>query len=482
MLSDGAWVRIAGEVMDRTGLSRYREDDDGLRWVAVQHADDHIHIVATLARQDRVRLRCTDWYRIGRPAGRRIGATAWGRPPGPIVPAPASVPGREREAAPAGAARGPRVTLRRHVAAAAAGPGGPAEFFAALGPPRCWSACGTAPGNPGEVTGYAVALPGMPGRRAARGGSGAASGPDLTRPRLRHRWPGLPRAGPGPVTAPDRDALFEHAARVAGQAAAQIRGLARAKPSSLLAHAAWAASDLLHATAAALGSDVLRQAADSFATGPPVSSTAGSRHPGRPVPAWQAARLILGACAAPSRDLAPTWPAAHRPAGRTRRGRRRAAQGLDRHAGGPSRPAPPPWHSPPSGRPARAGRPDASAAAGSPRCRSPARPLRAGPSAALVGAGPGRAVAAPGLRPGSCHRPGPAALAAANSARLRAPGSAFWLAGGELLRRLLRPAASTMPCMVSARLPRAAGLGYLRLLRSPAVPACGWRRRTSSFW
>jgi hypothetical protein len=51
-LGDGAWMRIAGEVMHRTGLSRYGEEGQGVRWVAVHHGGNHIHIVATLARQD----------------------------------------------------------------------------------------------------------------------------------------------------------------------------------------------------------------------------------------------------------------------------------------------------------------------------------------------------------------------------------------------------------------------------------------------
>src|SRR5262249_6643243 len=31
-LGDGAWMRIAAEIMDRTGLSRYGEEDQGVRW------------------------------------------------------------------------------------------------------------------------------------------------------------------------------------------------------------------------------------------------------------------------------------------------------------------------------------------------------------------------------------------------------------------------------------------------------------------
>ena len=65
-LGDDAWMRIAREIMHRTGLSRYGEEDEGVRWVAVHHGENHIHIVATLARQDGRRARLdNDWYRIG---------------------------------------------------------------------------------------------------------------------------------------------------------------------------------------------------------------------------------------------------------------------------------------------------------------------------------------------------------------------------------------------------------------------------------
>jgi hypothetical protein len=51
-LSDAEWAQIASDVMDRTGLSRYGEQDDGVRWVAIRRAADRIHIVSVLARQD----------------------------------------------------------------------------------------------------------------------------------------------------------------------------------------------------------------------------------------------------------------------------------------------------------------------------------------------------------------------------------------------------------------------------------------------
>ncbi len=48
-LSDAEWADIAETYLDRMGLAP-RGDDLGVRWVAVRHADDHMHVVATLAR------------------------------------------------------------------------------------------------------------------------------------------------------------------------------------------------------------------------------------------------------------------------------------------------------------------------------------------------------------------------------------------------------------------------------------------------
>src|SRR5665811_1687784 len=44
-LSDGEWRDIAATYLDRIGLAP-RGDDLGVRWVAVRHADDHVHVVA----------------------------------------------------------------------------------------------------------------------------------------------------------------------------------------------------------------------------------------------------------------------------------------------------------------------------------------------------------------------------------------------------------------------------------------------------
>jgi hypothetical protein len=50
-LTDPQWAQVAAEIMHATGLARYG-DGRGVRWVAARHGADHIHILATLARQD----------------------------------------------------------------------------------------------------------------------------------------------------------------------------------------------------------------------------------------------------------------------------------------------------------------------------------------------------------------------------------------------------------------------------------------------
>lgn len=50
-MSDEEWAAIARRVLDATGIAP-AGDPDACRWVAVRHADDHIHIVATKVRGD----------------------------------------------------------------------------------------------------------------------------------------------------------------------------------------------------------------------------------------------------------------------------------------------------------------------------------------------------------------------------------------------------------------------------------------------
>jgi hypothetical protein len=48
-LSDAEWADVVEEYVHRIGLAP-RGDEEAARWVAVRHADNHVHVVATLAR------------------------------------------------------------------------------------------------------------------------------------------------------------------------------------------------------------------------------------------------------------------------------------------------------------------------------------------------------------------------------------------------------------------------------------------------
>ena len=130
VLSDIEWAGVATEIMHRTGLAP-KGDEAGVRWVAVRHADDHIHIVATLARQDGARPRFwNDFYRVReacRSAEEQLGLRA--TPPADRTAARRPSRAETEQAARRGWDEPPRVTLRRHVCGAAAGARTEREFF-----------------------------------------------------------------------------------------------------------------------------------------------------------------------------------------------------------------------------------------------------------------------------------------------------------------------------------------------------------------
>ena len=267
MLSDDEWAQIAHDVMDRTGLSPYGQEDEAVRWVAVRHGDDHIHLVAMLARQDggkpsvsweryKVRAAC---LAAEQRYGLRCTATA------DHTAARYPTHAESEKAARRGLAEAPRITLRRQVTTAAAAAGSEGEFFARLDQAGVLVRKRFSVTNSGQVTGYSVALPGditTKGGPVWYGGGKLAA--DLSWPKLRRRWtPHRITPGAAGLTAAERNAAWDHATRAAADAAAHIRAMARTHPAAA-ADAAWATSGTLHVAAAVLGSRILRQAADAY--------------------------------------------------------------------------------------------------------------------------------------------------------------------------------------------------------------------------
>jgi hypothetical protein len=271
MLSDEEWAHVASEIMHRTGLAPYGQEDDAVRWVAIRHGDDHVHIVATLARQDGRRPRLSnDYYRV-REACLAVENRFSLRRTAPGDRTAASCPTRAEteKTRRRGWRETPHVTLKREVSTAAATAVGEQDFFARLHRAGVQVRMRYSTRNPSEVTGYSVALAydtTTAGGPIWYGGGKLAA--DLTLPKLRRRWdtdPADARAVPGGrLTPEERAAIWEHASRATADAAGQIRFLAAAGQPGAAADAAWAAGDTLHAAAAALGSRTIRQAASAY--------------------------------------------------------------------------------------------------------------------------------------------------------------------------------------------------------------------------
>jgi hypothetical protein len=271
MLSDDEWALAAGEIMHRTGLAPRGAEDDAVRWVAIRHAADHIHIVATLARQDGGRPRLSnDYYRVReacQAAESRFGLrrTAPGDRTAGARPTRAENEKTRRR----GWQEAPRVTLKHKVSTAVAAAANEQDFFARLRDAGVQVRQRFSVRDPGEVTGYSVALASdttHAGKLIWYGGGKLTA--DLTLPKLRRRWASAPdgtdehlagRLGPE-----ERAAIWDHAASTAARAAGQVRSSAAAGDMAAAADAAWAAGDTLHASAAALRSRLVRQAAMAY--------------------------------------------------------------------------------------------------------------------------------------------------------------------------------------------------------------------------
>ncbi|MFD9534975.1 relaxase/mobilization nuclease domain-containing protein [Streptomyces sp. NPDC060010] len=190
-LTDAEWADIARRVITATGIDP--GDGAGCRWAAVRHADDHIHLIATLVREDG---RKPDHHRSGKRAQaecRRIEA-AYGLhrvAPGDGTAAKRPTSAERHKAQRQGRGRTAREELRETVRRAAAGTGSEAEFFDRLASAGLLVKRRIA--SSGDTLGYTVALPEDRNKDGAPVHySGSKLAPDLSLPRLRERWAGAP--------------------------------------------------------------------------------------------------------------------------------------------------------------------------------------------------------------------------------------------------------------------------------------------------
>ncbi|MFJ6100589.1 relaxase/mobilization nuclease domain-containing protein [Streptomyces sp. NPDC092359] len=186
-LTDAEWADIARRVIAATGIDP--GDGAGCRWAAVRHADDHIHLIATLVREDGRR---PDHHRSAKRAQtecRKVevdyGLHRVAAGDGTAAKRPTSAEGHKADRR--GQQRTSREELREAVRRSVAGAASEEEFFDRLAAAGLLIRRRIAPS--GDILGYTVALP---GDRNAKGEpvfySGSKLAPDLSLPRIRERW------------------------------------------------------------------------------------------------------------------------------------------------------------------------------------------------------------------------------------------------------------------------------------------------------
>lgn len=227
-LTDAQWEMIARRLMTATGLHQ-----EGCRWIAVRHADDHIHLVATLVSEGtgrRVYPR-TDFPKLREACQQLERELGLARTPG-IDGTAARRPTRREvgKAERIGRGEPARVELRRVVSQAAAAARDGGEFLRLL--QREGLVVRVQRTSVGQVRGYAV---GLPADLTAEGSSVVYSGSklarDLTWPKLLERWASTPTYEPVPLprtefghpTPAARRAVLAEAAEVVNRAAATLR-------------------------------------------------------------------------------------------------------------------------------------------------------------------------------------------------------------------------------------------------------------------
>ncbi|MFI2263717.1 relaxase/mobilization nuclease domain-containing protein [Streptomyces tubercidicus] len=186
-LTDAEWAEVARRIVHATGIAE-DGDEKACRWVAVRHADDHIHLVATLVREDGRRPRRHQDGIRAQAECRKIEAE-FGLQilnAGDRTAAQRPTSAERSKAERAGRTETPRETLRESVRQALAGASDEDEFFRRLAETGLRVDKRIAPS--GDTIGYKVALPGDRNRDGEPVWfSGSKLAPDLSLPKIRQR-------------------------------------------------------------------------------------------------------------------------------------------------------------------------------------------------------------------------------------------------------------------------------------------------------
>lgn len=188
-LTDAEWAQVARRVVAATGIAP-EGDDKACRWIAVRHADDHIHIMATTVRADGRRPRTNrDGWRAQLECRKIEAEFGLRRLKSGDLTAPRTPTGAERaKAERQGREETTREWLREQAYAVAAAVRSIDEYFTVLRSLGIQVRPRIGP-ETGEVTGYSLAAPGdtTEGEPIWYGGSKLA--PDLSYNRLCERLP-----------------------------------------------------------------------------------------------------------------------------------------------------------------------------------------------------------------------------------------------------------------------------------------------------
>ncbi|MEV5920483.1 relaxase/mobilization nuclease domain-containing protein [Streptomyces pseudogriseolus] len=188
ILSDEQWGEIARRMVAATGIAP-DGDDAACRWAAVRHADDHIHIIATIVREDGRQARLRQDGKRSQAEARKIendyGLRRLHAGDGTAAQRPTSA--ERHKAQREDRKRTAREELRETVRRAVAGTTSTEEFFDRLAAAGLLIRKRVAPS--GDLLGYKVALADdRNGEKEPVFYAGFTLAPDLSLPRIRERW------------------------------------------------------------------------------------------------------------------------------------------------------------------------------------------------------------------------------------------------------------------------------------------------------